>query len=68
MYLEENDFIHPLLQVGSGSGEKSTDPEDHKSPDPDLHPCHGGKQIVDPTFLKNGAASLKGLLADIQYS
>ena len=40
---DENDFINPLLQVGSGSVEKSTGSGGPKNqrirPDPDPHPC-----------------------------
>ena len=40
---DENKFINPLLQVGSGSGfgEKVPDPDPagRKSTDPDPHPC-----------------------------
>jgi len=35
---DENNFINPLLQVGSGSVEKVPDPKGQKSPDPDPHP------------------------------
>jgi len=35
---DENNFIYPLLQVGSGSVKKVPDPTGQKSPDPDPHP------------------------------
>ena len=35
---DKNNFMNPLLQVGSGSVEKRTDPEGQKLPDPDPHP------------------------------
>ena len=38
---DQNNFIYPLLQVGSGSDEKSLGSgSGQKSTDPDPHPCH----------------------------
>jgi len=45
---DKNNFINPLLQVGSGSGsvEKSTGSGSQKSPDPD--PLNSAKTLIVP--------------------
>ena len=59
---DKNNFINPLLQVGSESGsvEKVPDPAGQKSPNPDPHHC---KKHREPTLF----GSLRPSLTRVTY-
>ena len=49
---DKNNFTNPLLQVGSGSVEKSTG-SGSKSPDPEPHPCISKLFYIKKMCYKN---------------